>query len=49
MHNVTHTYHLEITEPVPQTYSIVHYDDPTTPPLQFSPHQLYMTNSDIPH
>ena len=49
VHNVTHTYHPEITEPVPQTNYIVHYDDPTTPPPQFSLHQIYMTNSDIPH
>ena len=46
----THTYHLEITEPVPPTNYIVHYDDPTTPPLpQFSLHQIYMTNADIPN
>ena len=31
IHNVTtHTYHPEITEPVPQTNYIVQYDDPTT-------------------
>ena len=36
IHNVTHTYHPEITEPVPQTKFIVHYDDPKTPPPQFS-------------
>ena len=46
LHNVTHTYHPEITEPIPQTNYIVHYDDPTTPPPQFSLHQIYMTNSD---
>ena len=43
---LTHTYHPENTEPVPQTNYIVHYDDPTTPPPQFSLHQIYMTNSD---
>ena len=48
IHNVTHTYHPEITEPVPQTNYIVQYDDPTTPPPQFSLHQIYMTNDDIP-
>ena len=48
-HNVTHTYHPEITEPVPQTNYIVHYDDPTTSPPQFSLHQNYMTNSEIPN
>ena len=48
-HNVTHTYHPEITEPVPQTNYIVQYDDPTTPPPQFSLHQIYMTNDDIPN
>ena len=49
IHKVTHTYHPEITEPVPQTNYIIHYDDPTTPPPQFSLHQIYMTNSDIPN
>ena len=49
VHNVTHTYHPEITEPVPQTNYIVHYDDSTTPPPQFSLHQIYMTHSDNPH
>ena len=49
IHNVTHTYHPEITEPVPQTNYIVQYDDPTTPPPQFSLHQIYMTNDDIPN
>ena len=48
IHNVTHTYHPDITEPVPQTKYIIHYDDPATPPPQFSLHQIYMTNSDIP-
>ena len=56
IHNITHTYHPEITEPVPQTKYIepvpqtkyiIHYDDFTTPPPQFSLHQIYMTNSDI--
>ena len=49
IHNVTHTYHPEITEPIPQTIYIVHYDDPTTPHPQFSLHQFYLTHSDIPH
>ena len=49
IHNVTHTYHPEITEPVPQTNYIIHYDDPTIPLPQFSLHQIYMTNSDIPN
>ena len=40
IHNVTYTYHPEITEPVPQTNYIVQYDDPTTPPPQFSLHQI---------
>ena len=48
IHNVTLTYHPEITEPLPQTNYIVQYDDPTTPPPQFSLHQIYMTNDDIP-
>ena len=49
IHNVTHTYHPEITEPLPQTNYTVQYDDPTTPPPQFSLHQFYMTNDDIPN
>ena len=49
IHNVTHTYHPDITEPVPQTNYFVHYDDPTTLPPQFSLHQSYMTNCDMPH
>ena len=49
IHNVTHTYHPEITEPVPQTNYIVQYDDPTTSPPKFSLHQIYMTNDDIPN
>ena len=44
--NVTHTYHPEITEPVPQTKYVVHYDDRKTPSPQFSLHQILMTNSD---
>ena len=49
IHNVTHTYHPEITEPLPQTNYIVQNDDPTTPSPQFSLHQIYMTNDDIPN
>ena len=49
IHNVTHTYHPDITEPLPQTNYIVQYDNPTTPPPQFSLHQIYMTNNDIPN
>ena len=49
IHNVTQTYHPEITEPVPQTNYIIPYDDPTAPPPQLSLHQIYMTNSDIPN
>ena len=30
IYNVTHTYHPDITEPLPQTNYIVQYDDPTT-------------------
>ena len=47
--NVTHTYHPEIIKPVPQTNYIVQYDDPTTSPPQFSLHQIYITNDDIPN
>ena len=49
IHNVTYTYHPEITEPLPQTNYIVQYDDPTTPPPHFSLHQIFMTNDDIPN
>ena len=49
IHNVTHTYHPEITEPLPQINYIVQYDDPTTPTPQFSLHPIYMTNNDIPN
>ena len=49
IHNVTHTYQPDITEPVPPTNYITQYDDSTTPPPQFSLHQSYMTHSDIPH
>ena len=49
IHNVTHTYHPDITEPVPPTNYVVHYDDSTTPPPQFSLNQIYMTHSDISH
>ena len=49
IHNVTHTYHPDITEPVPPTNYVVHYDDSTTPSPQFSLHQIYMTHSDTPH
>ena len=49
IHNVDHTYHPDITEPLPQTNYIVQYDDPTTPLPQFSLHQIYMTNDDIPN
>ena len=49
IHNVTYTYHPEITEPLPQTNYIVQYDDPTTPSPQFSLHQNYMTNNDNPN
>ena len=48
IHNVTHTYHPEITEPVPQTNYFIHYDNNTAPTPQFSLHQIYMTNSDTP-
>ena len=43
IHNVTHTYHPEITEPVPQTKYIIHYDDPTTLPSIFITSNLYAT------
>ena len=49
IHNVTHSYHPDITEPVPPTNYVVHYDDSTTPPPQFSLHQIYMTDPDIQH
>ena len=49
IHNVTHTYHPEITELfVPQTKYSIQYNDDTVPPHQFSLHQVYMTNSNTP-
>ena len=48
MLNVTHAFHPEITELVPQTNYTVHYVDNTASPPQFSLHQKYMANSDIP-
>ena len=48
IHNVTHTYHPEITELVPQTNYFLQYNDNTDPSHQFSLHQVYMTNSDTP-
>ena len=35
IHNVTHTYRPDITEPVSPTNSVVHYVDSLTPPHQF--------------
>ena len=49
IHSITHTYHPDITEPVPPTNYVVHYDDSTIPPPQFSLHQICMTDSDIQH
>ena len=49
IHNVSHTYHPDITEPVSPTNYVVHYDDSTTPPPQFSLHQISMTQPDILH
>ena len=48
IHKVTHTYRLEITEIIPQTnYSSQDKDD-TTSFHQFSLHQVYMTNHELP-
>ena len=44
-HNITHTYHPEITEQIPQTKYSVSSDSNIFPTTQFSLHQLYMTNS----
>ena len=44
IHNVTHTYHPEITEQVPQTNYALQSNDNTVPSHQFSLHQLYMTD-----
>ena len=46
IHNVTHTYHPEITELVPQTNYPLQCDNNTVPSHQFSLHQVCMTNSD---
>ena len=48
IHNATHTYHLEITEVVPQTNNSSQYKDDTTSFHQFSVHQVYMANHDKP-
>ena len=48
IHKVTHTYHPESTEIIPQTNYPSHYNDDTVPFHQFSLHKVYMTNPDIP-
>ena len=48
IHNVTHTYHPEITENIPQINYSSQYKDATAPFHQFSLHQVHMTNPDIP-
>ena len=48
IHNVTQTYHPEITEIFPQTNYSSQYKDDTVPFLQLLLHQVYLTNSDIP-
>ena len=48
IHNVTHTYHPEITETIPQTRYSSQYKDDTTSIYQFSLPQVYMTDHDIP-
>ena len=44
IHNITHTYHPEITELVPQTSYALQPQDNTVPSHHFSLHQLYMTD-----
>ena len=46
--NVTHTYHPEITEIIPPTNYSSQYKDNRSSFHQFSLHQVYMTNHDIP-
>ena len=48
IHNVTHTYHPEITEVIPQTNYLSQYNDDTASFYQFSLHQVYLTNPNIP-
>ena len=43
IHNVTHTYHPEITKIIPQTNYSSQYEDDTVPFHQLSLHQIYMT------
>ena len=43
-HNVTNTYHAEITELVPQTNYALQPQDNTVPSHQFSLHKLYVTD-----
>ena len=46
IHNVTYTYHPEITEPILQTNYSVSPNHDTFSTTQFSLHQVYMANSD---
>ena len=46
IHNVAHTYHPELTEPIPQINYTVSPNLDTSSTKQFSLHQVYMTDSD---
>ena len=48
MHNVTHTYHPDITEFIPQTNYSLQDINKSVPSHHFSLHQVYMTNSETP-
>ena len=45
IHNITHTYHPDITEPIPQTNYSISPDPNIFSTTQFSLHQVYMTDS----
>ena len=50
IHNVTHTYHPEITEIIPPTNYSTTTEQQPIPPTQFSLNQVYMTDADsLPH
>ena len=48
IHNVTHKYHPNTTEIIPQTNSSLQDNNDSISPPQISLHQIYMTNSDTP-
>ena len=47
VHNVAHTYHPDITEPIVPTNYAPQYTEDRSYSSQFSLHQIYMTDSSI--